>query len=93
MVVPSRDRAATISLACSVVVWLCNLLIYTWHPSALILILDVISIGLAITAFVLALRALFFAWQKPLAWLAVVVSLTYPVWLALELYRLPSDAF
>ena len=86
-------RSATVSLACSGVAWVSNLLIYTWHPAVLILALDLISVGFTIAAFVLAVRAVRVAWWRLLPWLAVAVSLIYPVWLAFAVFRLSGDAF
>jgi hypothetical protein len=86
-------RAAIGSFACSALTWLGVLLNYTWTPAVLVWTIDLIALGFAVAALVVAGASLVADRRSALAWLALATSLVFPIWLGLLLHSLPSDAF
>jgi hypothetical protein len=85
-------RIAVASLACSAVAWLGVFINSTWSLGELVWTIDLIALGCALAALVAACGSLVADRRSALAWLALAVSLIFPVWLGLLLRSLPSDA-
>jgi hypothetical protein len=81
-----------ISLACSALAWLVVLIVYQGHAEAATLTLDVVGLLLALAALLFEFLGLAFERRGVLSWVALGVSLAFPVWLWQVLSHLPSDA-
>jgi hypothetical protein len=92
-ILPMRRALASGSLGISALAWLCVLILYTWHLGQLIWPLDLTAVASATTAIVIALCAVACNRRHRYAWLALAVSLIFPIWLWVQVQNLPSDAF